>query len=73
MQLPRHLCRAEFRTHAAARPLTPPNSLIVCLLSQATLVQGVNSVTAELEGVEKLSDQVGEADKTPRGIPTVAP
>lgn len=67
------MSRQEFRTTRQPAPLTPPNSLIVCLLSQATLVQGVNSVTAELEGVEKLSDQVGEADKTARGISTVAP
>ncbi|CAN0056187.1 unnamed protein product [Ectocarpus sp. 4 AP-2014] len=38
-------------------------------LKQATLAQGVNSVTAELEGVEKLSDQVARVTLLPSSTP----
>eukprot|EP00903_Cladosiphon_okamuranus_P011998 g11267.t1 len=41
-------------------------------LKQATLVQGVNSVTAELEGVEKLSDQVARVTALPPSTPDAA-
>ncbi|CAM9137098.1 unnamed protein product [Ectocarpus fasciculatus] len=38
-------------------------------LKQATLAQGVNSVTAELEGVEKLCDQVARVTLLPSSTP----
>lgn len=37
---------------------SPETMFLFFMPSQATLAQGVNSLTAELEGVEKLSDEV---------------
>ena len=52
-------CAKELSTPARPPPLVLQQQPGSYLSPQATLAQGVDSVAAELEGVEKLSDQVG--------------